>query len=173
MCSGHCPRGRWVSDSPSCQAAWAGKLEGRYWPSASSPTCPQAKPSREWSQRQENSWHHQNRKRPQWGCHLPASRAPEGQSKAFRPNSRLQLISQRKHIFLPSANRNRHANSAGSPRQRCCAGTEPRCPPRGEHFASCRLAVYSVNTSMAWATVAGDTGRLRGHCPLSPSHQCH
>lgn len=26
---------------PSCQAAWAGKSEGRCWPHASSPTCPQ------------------------------------------------------------------------------------------------------------------------------------
>lgn len=112
-------------------------------------------------------------KGPEWGCHPPAPRVPGGgHSTAFGPKPRLQLISQRKRIFLPGANRNRHASGAGSPRQRCCAGAETRgARPGGERFASCRLAVYGGNTSVAWAVAAGDTGELRGHCLLPPSHQ--
>lgn len=45
-------------------------------------------------------------------------------------------------------------------------------PAGGEEcFASCCLAVYGVDTSVAWAMVAGDTGKLWGHCLPLPSHQ--
>ena len=65
------PKGQKGLRPPSCQAAWAGKSEGRCRPRAGSPTRPHAKPTRERSRGQEESQHPQDCKRDLSGDATP------------------------------------------------------------------------------------------------------
>lgn len=149
---------------------WARKLEGRCWLCTSVHTCPQAKPAQEQSWGQENSQQPQDYKRNLSGDATPLH--PGGTSAVLGPTPRLQLISQRKHIFLSGANRNQHTSREGIPCQCCCAGGEMHSARLvGECFASFRAAVYGTNTSLGWAVVAGGSGGLQGRCLPSPIPQ--
>lgn len=145
-------------------------MEGRYWPCAGSPTCPQAKPTREWSQRQENSRHPQNYKRDLSGD--ATSLHPEplgGRAKSSGPTPDCNSFPKGNAFSSPVQTGTDTQAVLAAPASAAVPAQSRGACPGEEHFASCRPAVYSVNNSMAWATVAGDTGKLRGHCPLPPA----